>query len=546
MKKALIFTFTLIFVSNGLFSQDFGNTIEGLTICSKLGSNNFSNSRAADEALDEIVGVIGVSKTFVLQACENVSNASALTVLGVRYIFYNPSWMNDLMYSGDWVNKFILAHEVGHHVNNHTVDAALLIGGMVDNNTSLSESKYQELQADEFAGFVLGRLGATLNETLAAVNNLSNDDDTYSTHPKRDKRISAVTKGYKNSGGKLSEIGNVAKGKIVDSPYSNSRYSGVEYQSRGDIFDNGIYEGYIAISTNKPFGFGTYFAENGYKYEGEWANSQPNGYGKASWPDGTYYEGFFVNWKFSGNGVIYNSYSDCKYVGNFSDGELDGQGKMIYDSGTILDGVFSNGNIIKVTRTLTDGNQTEMGFLDNSGGTGFATFTDHNGITYTGYWKNGVIVGKPVKKHKGKESRRWARQTGLDHFIPEFILDGLNINFDSGYGDEDGGDEVGLLEKRFPGNTSSIKGYFKQSFWQPRRAGFVETTIPEPEKEKWAGYSFPKYDKSYSIYWNDERNGYCAFFLDGKLVQKAIYQNGKFVKDEDFDLKLMVETYKVW
>ena len=84
----------------------------------------------------------------------------------------------------------ILAHEVGHHINGHTLSKSL----------SAYENKLQELEADEFSGFVMHKLGATLEqatETIAAI--AEDGDDSYSSHPNKERRILAITKGYNNS-----------------------------------------------------------------------------------------------------------------------------------------------------------------------------------------------------------------------------------------------------------------------------------------------------------------------------------------------------------
>ena len=385
MKKYLCILFALtLFNING---QNSANTIGGLTLCSHLGGKSFSNNKAADSALDEILNVIGASKRFVIQPCNNVDNAAAITLLGVRYIFYNPNWMSDLQYSGDWANKFILAHEVGHHINNHTIDAALRLSGQIKNSQDLASSRFEELEADEFAGFVLGRLGATLNQALTAVRNLSNADDTYSTHPKRDKRINAVTKGFNSSGGKINTSNTgVAEGKTVDSPYSNSRYGGVTFQTRTDVYNNAIYKGYISINNDKAFGYGTLYGNDGYLYEGEWADGRENGYGKRVYPTGTIEEGFFVNGYFTGKGIRSEVSVGTIMTGSFIDSRLHGEGKMSFSNGDVMIGTFYNGSIIKVT--LSNPNDTdrnlEFGFLDGSNGNGYATFTDTSGNTYTG------------------------------------------------------------------------------------------------------------------------------------------------------------------
>ena len=83
-------------------------------------------------------------------------------------------------------------------LNGHTVD---VLAANSSNKVSLSTSRIQELESDEFAGFVLGRLGASLSDALSGVQSLSDKDDSYSTHPRRSKRIAAIKKGFKESGG---------------------------------------------------------------------------------------------------------------------------------------------------------------------------------------------------------------------------------------------------------------------------------------------------------------------------------------------------------
>lgn len=543
MRRHLCILFALtIFNING---QNSGNTIDALTLCSHLGGKSFSNNKAADSALEEILNAIGASKRFVIQPCNNIDNAAAITLLGVRYIFYNPNWMSDLQYSGDWANKFILAHEVGHHINNHTIDAALRISGQITSSQDLASSRFEELEADEFAGFVLGRLGATLNQALTAVRNLSNNDDTYSTHPKRDKRINAVKKGFNNSGGKInaSNVG-VAKGKTVDSPYSNSRYSGVVYQTRNDIFSAGIYTGYIGVNSDKPFGYGTYYGNSGYVYEGEWADSNHNGYGKRTLPDGTTEEGFFVNDRFTGKGIRSENSTGTVKIGTFIDSRLNGEGKISFSDGDVLTGTFNKGSIIKVTITNADvpDQNLEFGFLDGSNGNGYATFTDINGFTYNGNWEDGKIVSQPIKRHKGKTYKKWQRQTGLDHFIPDFVLKGLDIQFQQGWGDDSvPADKVGYLVKQHPSGDIE-KGYFKQGYWRPMRSGFVQTKLNLGADH----YLGPDHwwDLSYGIFWDDKRNGYSAFFLKGNFVGTGVFKRDDLVREEDFDIELMLETYK--
>lgn len=168
-----------------------------MRLCVAIQSNNFISDVEAENALDRILSVIGASKRFVLQPCDNINNAVAISYKGVRYILYDKEFMNSISSGDNWGNLFILAHEVGHHVNGHSLDLVLYAAEAVEAET-LASRRQQELEADEFAGFVLGRLGASLSETTTVLNSLANDrDDTYSTHPSKSRRLIAVNAGYK-------------------------------------------------------------------------------------------------------------------------------------------------------------------------------------------------------------------------------------------------------------------------------------------------------------------------------------------------------------
>lgn len=195
MKKLIVFLFSI-----SVFAQDYGNNAQTLKLCTTLQTNSFSSDLDAENALDKILSVVGLSKNFVLAPCSDINNVVAVSFKGVRYILYDPEFMSMLSRNtSNWTNLFILAHEVGHHVNGHSLDLVLYAGDIID-TPELKKKRQQELEADEFAGFVLAKLGATLSQTTSSVSKLSNKDDKYSTHPKREKRVNAIRKGFlKNS-----------------------------------------------------------------------------------------------------------------------------------------------------------------------------------------------------------------------------------------------------------------------------------------------------------------------------------------------------------
>lgn len=193
MKKLFLLFFLLHFSS---YSQK----ADGLEICFEVQKSlkGFAEDKEADDALDEILAVIGAAKNFSLVPCDDINNALALTYKGERYILYDKDFIDKVNKStNNWSGKFILAHEVGHHINGHTRD--FLIASVLDDQTK-ERQREEELEADVFAGFILAKLGASYNQIIGLIDVLSSErDDRHSTHPNKNKRLVAIKKGFDNA-----------------------------------------------------------------------------------------------------------------------------------------------------------------------------------------------------------------------------------------------------------------------------------------------------------------------------------------------------------
>jgi len=169
----------------------------GLEICNEYQKiiKEFSANKEAETALDEILSEIGAAKNFFLIPCDEINNALAVTFKGERFILYDKEFITRLnKATSNWSGKFILAHEVGHHINGHTRD--FLISSILDEQTK-SKQREEELEADEFAGFVMSRLGVDFNQIYKLIDVIATEnDDKYSTHPNKSKRIKAIKKGF--------------------------------------------------------------------------------------------------------------------------------------------------------------------------------------------------------------------------------------------------------------------------------------------------------------------------------------------------------------
>ena len=200
--KILLYLFAFL-VSFGLYAQSYDDKSEASELCLLAQQNSFMNDEKAEIALNKVLSVIGASKRFIMQPCSDINNAVATSYKGLRYILYDKEFMNTIAENTTaWSQLFILAHEVGHHINGHSIDILLVVADVVEPET-LAAKRQQELESDEFAGFILGKLGATFEQTSEAVNLLaSNKDDSYSTHPNKIKRLNAIKVGYDKALGK--------------------------------------------------------------------------------------------------------------------------------------------------------------------------------------------------------------------------------------------------------------------------------------------------------------------------------------------------------
>ncbi len=146
----------------------------------------FEADKIVKEATTNILNYIGLPPDFkVIQL--DIPNVIAYTKHGNRYIGYNPRFIQRLRIETetDWSAYSVLAHEIGHHLAGHT-----------EKNGKTNPGN--ELIADHFSGFILQRMGATLEQAESAL--LSLDDiggitDTIH-HPPVKSRITSLAEGW--------------------------------------------------------------------------------------------------------------------------------------------------------------------------------------------------------------------------------------------------------------------------------------------------------------------------------------------------------------
>lgn len=154
---------------------------------STAASANFVSDRDAKYAVSQILYYCGLEPNFIIVVDYEIPNAQAYVHRKKRYIKFNPEFMERVVDSTytDWAAWSILAHEIGHHLLGHTIE-------------KFHFSHENELAADHFSGFILHKMGANLEESIACINQEGSLHGSKS-HPSIDRRREAITKGWKQS-----------------------------------------------------------------------------------------------------------------------------------------------------------------------------------------------------------------------------------------------------------------------------------------------------------------------------------------------------------
>jgi hypothetical protein len=181
MKKLLLALF--------LFTGSFGAIAQKANDCGFINPpaslrSNFASVYEAGSYINTMLDRLNWQENFQLREQNGINNAYATVVRGQRYIVYDNSFLEKLdSYAGTkWASISVLAHEMGHHYYNHTL-------------TSSGSTPPTELEADYFSGYVMEKLGASLEEAEAAMSKIASPQAS-STHPGKPDRLSAIAKGW--------------------------------------------------------------------------------------------------------------------------------------------------------------------------------------------------------------------------------------------------------------------------------------------------------------------------------------------------------------
>ncbi len=151
--------------------------------------SKFSSVYEARDILKNMLDSIDWQENFNIREQNGIRNAYATIINQKRWIIYDNDFLEDLdaYTSTKWASISVLAHEMGHHYYNHVV-------------SSSGSTPSKEIEADAFSGFVLAKLGASLDQSVAAMQAIASDRAS-SSHPAKRDRVTAIGRGWNTAKG---------------------------------------------------------------------------------------------------------------------------------------------------------------------------------------------------------------------------------------------------------------------------------------------------------------------------------------------------------
>ena len=167
----------------------------GIIVPPKLLKTDFSSVYEAGGYVNTMLDSINWKENFRLQEQRGINNAYATIIRNQRYIIYDNDFLESLdnYAQTKWASISVLAHEMGHHYRNHVVDVR-------------GSTPPKEIEADYFSGYVMAKLGATLNEANAAMEQIAAPRASAS-HPAKADRLNAIANGWRYAKGLTQTAG---------------------------------------------------------------------------------------------------------------------------------------------------------------------------------------------------------------------------------------------------------------------------------------------------------------------------------------------------
>src|SRR5690348_14629339 len=156
----------------------------GIIVPPQSARSDFSSVYEAKSYVNTMLDSINWKQNFTLREQNNINNAYATIINNRRYIVYDNNFLENLDdYAGTkWASISVLAHEMGHHYRNHVIDQQ-------------GSTPAKEIEADYFSGYVMAKMGATLAQAKAAMEQIASPRAS-ATHPAKADRLAAISKGW--------------------------------------------------------------------------------------------------------------------------------------------------------------------------------------------------------------------------------------------------------------------------------------------------------------------------------------------------------------
>ncbi len=187
--KKIVFSLAILLLLSPLFTQAQKITGCGFKVPPRSLRSNFASVYEAKEIINNMLNLINWQENFTVREQNGIRNAYATIINRARWIVYDNNFLEDLdAYTATkWASISVLAHEIGHHYYDHVV-------------SSSGSVPPKEIEADAFSGYVLAKMGATLQQSIAAMQAIASDRAS-SSHPAKADRVAAITRGWNEAQG---------------------------------------------------------------------------------------------------------------------------------------------------------------------------------------------------------------------------------------------------------------------------------------------------------------------------------------------------------
>jgi hypothetical protein len=221
----------------------------------------FKSVYEARDIVKTMLDTIQWKQNFALREQNGINNAYATIIQNKRWIIYDNDFLENLdsHAATKWASISVMAHEIGHHYYDHVVSGK---GSTIPT----------EIEADAFSGYVMNKLGATLEQSIAAMKAIATDRAS-STHPAKKDRIASITKGWN-----VAQKENTGGGNTNTGGTGNTGTGGTGNTGAGGTGNNGAGgnntntdpnsdPSWIALSIQSPKNETVYLSDDGKNYQ---------------------------------------------------------------------------------------------------------------------------------------------------------------------------------------------------------------------------------------------------------------------------------------